>query len=183
MKEHLFQTLQAFENIPDQKHRYVSCRFYNKQYNFSLYVREDLKIYQYQIFRFEYASSDITIRGYAANKEIQRHPVSGRIVHMDFYLIDDPINHSIRIKLPIKYENLEKCSTIKLGGRLNITSRALEVRVFKGSTLPPYGTVDVSRFKDNESISLKDILLPDGVVPIKAKMAIATVMPSKGGEG
>jgi len=181
----LFTILEAFETILDHKHDYIRCRFYNRRHNFSLYVRQDIRVYLYQIFSFSHKDkSNQVIDGYAAVKEIQRHPVNNRIIHIDFYLIEQPMPESIRIKLPIKYENLEKCTTIKLGGRLNITSRELEVKILKDiKSLTPYATVDVSVFKDNENITLKDIKLPEGIIPIKQKLCVATVKPSKGGEG
>lgn len=171
-----FEVLHAFNEVPDHKHSYVLCSFYKKGVNRKLYVRQDLRVYKHKIMKLDHDS----LSGCVCVNEIQRHPVNDRIIHMDFFIIDDE-SGDVRIKIPLKFENLEKSSGIKLGGFLNITSRQIEVKVKKGS-LVPYIPIDVSPFAQEQSIRTKHIHFPEGIKPLRENLTVATVMPSKGSE-
>ena len=176
MSEQDFSTLSAFEQIPDSIHEYVRCRFYNKDLNIGLFVRRDITIYQHQVFRFEHGD----IKGFVSTKEVQRHPVNSRIIHIDFFVIPENFD-KVDIMLPLKFDNRDKSAVIKLGGFINITSRYIRVKVDKAS-LVPYISIDISPFKSEESIALHHIDFPKGVFPVKQKLTVATMMPSKGAE-
>jgi large subunit ribosomal protein L25 len=121
------------------------------------------------------------VNGFVSVKEVQRHPVNQRLVHADFFILDNDVNNT-RISLPMKYMNLDKSPGIKLGGFLNITSRDLPVRLASIKELVPYISVDMSGYEQEQSVRLKDMVFAAGIVPIRSDLTVATVMPSKGSD-
>jgi Ribosomal protein TL5, C-terminal domain/Ribosomal L25p family len=170
-----FETLDAYKDIPDTKYGYVCCVFYNKATNHKLYIREDMSLFKHKVMRCD------AVNGFVSVKEIQKHPVNEKLIHVDFYIIDQASNN-FRIRLPIKFQNMDKSQGIKLGGFLNITSRDLEVKVGSMADLTPYLSVDMTGYEQEQSVTLGNIMFSSNISPIRKSMTVATVMPSKGGE-
>ena len=168
-----FEILDTFETIPDTKYGYVHCIFYNKNINTKLYIRSDTVLYKHKVMRWN--------ERFVSVKEIQKHPVNEKLIHVDFYIIDQD-SSNFRIRLPIKFENMDKSQGIKLGGFLNITSRDLEVKVKSLQDLQPHLSVDMTGYEQEQSVHMKNISFSSNIIPIRKNMTVATVMPSKGGE-
>jgi hypothetical protein len=172
-----FDILHAFEAIPDTKYTYVLSMFYKKGVNTKLYVRSDLRIFKYKIMKLESS----VLNGFVQVKEIQKHPVNEKVIHIDFMLIEES-STSLRIPMPINFYNQEKSPGIKLGGFLKIMSRALEVHINKGQQLHPWLGVNMEGFQQNQLVKLSDIHFPEGIKPVRKELTVGIVTASKGGE-
>lgn len=174
--EHEFEILEAYDAIPDTKYKYVYCSFYKKGVNQKFYIRADSHLFKHKVMRCD------KVNGFVSVKEVQRHPVHERLIHADFFILDSDASNT-RMRLPLKYMHLDKSPGIKLGGFLNITSRDLPIKLSSVKELVPYIKVDLTGYAQEQSIRLKDVVFSSGIVPIRNDLTIATVMPSKGGEG
>lgn len=109
---------------------------------------------------FELKSSDPLLNGKSALvKEIQKHPLSGEVVHVDFQALRDDEEITVRVQLKITGES----KGVKLdGGILTVTQHDLGVsclpRLIPGSIV-----VDISDLGLGDNIHASDIKLPEGV--------------------
>ena len=58
-------------------------------------------------------------------KEVQYHPVSSNIIHVDFMRVQD--STKVTVEVPVNFLNKEKCIGIKQGGVLNTVRRSVEL--------------------------------------------------------
>ncbi|MCB2307236.1 50S ribosomal protein L25 [Clostridium estertheticum] len=84
-------------------------------------------------------------------KEIQRHPVTAKITHIDVQLVSK--DHEIKMQLPISYKGEENLSS----QRLQLQVQKSEVDVFgKMAIMPDALSVDVSQMALGDSITIKN---------------------------
>jgi large subunit ribosomal protein L25 len=85
-------------------------------------------------------------------KEIQFHPVTDRIIHVDFTEVftDKPVSISVPIKVSGDSEG------IKAGGKLRIRKRSLLVKGF-ANDLPESLPIDITEVKIHQSIKVGDL--------------------------
>lgn len=93
-------------------------------------------------------------------KDIQRHPVTNLITHVDFLRVD--MHKEIVTNIPLHFIGEEDNDTIRLGAILNQFITAIEVSCLPAN-LPNAIEVDVSNLEMNEHISLTGITMPKGV--------------------
>ncbi|MDD5575195.1 MAG: 50S ribosomal protein L25 [Candidatus Omnitrophica bacterium] len=93
-------------------------------------------------------------------KEIQSHPVSGDIVHVDFNEIS--LTKKIVVKVPVESVG-EPVGVKQDGGTLEHIIWEVEVECLP-TQIPEKLTVDVANMKIGDAVYLKDISLPAGVV-------------------
>lgn len=91
-------------------------------------------------------------------KEVQRHPVTGEVIHVDFLALEKGEEIEIEIPVIIKGEALG----VKMGGIIEVVSKHLTCRALP-DLLPPHIEVDVSELKIGETIHVKDLTPPQGV--------------------
>ncbi len=88
-------------------------------------------------------------------KEVQRHPISWDLLHVDFLKLSD--DQKVTIKIPVRYIG-EAFGVKNMGGVLLLNSRTVEV-----SCLPKYIldeiVVDVTELKLHETIHAGDLKL------------------------
>lgn len=178
MDSQKFDTLHAYESIPDEKYSYVNAMFYKKGLNVKMYIRSDLRIFKYKIMKLESPK----VNGYVQVKEIQKHPVNERVIHVDFMIIDET-SKSVRMPMPINYYNQDKSPGIKLGGFLKIMSREIEVYLSSVKDLHPWLGANMDGFKQNQLVKLADIHFPEGIKPVRKELTVAIITAAKGGEG
>jgi large subunit ribosomal protein L25 len=91
-------------------------------------------------------------------KEVQKHPLTSNILHVDFLKIsmDKPLETSI----PVVASGTAK--GIKEGGMLELVHRELEIRCLP-SLLPENITLDVSELSIGDAITVGDIPVTEGV--------------------
>jgi large subunit ribosomal protein L25 len=89
-------------------------------------------------------------------KEIQHHPLTSRILHVDFHEIS--LDRMIKVMLTVECVGTPEGVTSG-GGTLDIHTREIEVEC-KASDLVEQVEVDVSHLKIGDHISVADIQLP-----------------------
>ncbi len=111
----------------------------------------------------------------AVIKELQRHPVTGRFLHVDFYEID--MNRKLRVMVPIVPKG--KAKGEELGGMMQIIEREIEVFCLPRE-IPESLELDVSDLGIGDALHVKDIALPSGVeLPPGVNYTVVTVVSPK----
>ena len=94
------------------------------------------------------------IKRHVIIKEVQRHPVTGRLSHVDFMRVDP--THKVRVKVPIKLKGMPL--GVKEGGILDFTHREIEVECLP-SFIPAHVDVNVEHLKVGDSLRLDQVVL------------------------
>ncbi len=94
-------------------------------------------------------------------REVQRHPLTSELVHIDLYEVD--VNKPLQITVPIHF--LGKAEGVTLGGNLQPLMREITVECLPRE-IPEFVTADVSALKIHDSLHISDIPLPAGVKAI-----------------
>ena len=114
-------------------------------------------------------------------KDLQRHPLTGDVVHADFYEVD--MSAKLRVRVPL--ELVGKAAGVEFGGILQHVQREVEVRCLP-SDIPALIEVDVSHLGINDSLHISEVKTPPGVeIQYEANEPVAMVLAShcRGGEG
>ncbi|MDX2113386.1 MAG: 50S ribosomal protein L25/general stress protein Ctc [Alphaproteobacteria bacterium] len=131
---------------------------------------------EYRRGRFRSRLMEIKIDGkviQALPKDVQFHPVSDQIEHVDFIRVE--AGQPVRVQVPVKFSGQDKCAGLKRGGVLNIVRHEIEF-VCKPESIPASIELNVSTMDIGDSIHINDVKLPDGVTPvIKRNFTIATI--------
>jgi large subunit ribosomal protein L25 len=105
-------------------------------------------------------------------KELQRHPVSGSYLHVDFFQVD--LTQTITVSVPIHL--VGKARGVEFGGILDHPLRELEVECLPRA-IPESIEVDVSGLEVGDSIHVSDLRLPEGVeVMTDPELPVASVV-------
>ena len=108
-------------------------------------------------------------------KELQTHPVSGSLIHIDFYEVD--MKRQIKVMVPVVTTG--KSAGIEEGGLLNIVRRELEVFCLPGD-IPEAIEIDISELGIGDSIHLEDVPLGENVeVATDVNYTVVTVLSPK----
>jgi large subunit ribosomal protein L25 len=93
-------------------------------------------------------------------QDVQVHPVSGQVLHADFYVIEK--GKKLTVSIPLEFIGTSK-AVKDLGGTLVKALHEIEVEVLP-KDLPQHIEVDIEALVDFDShISVKDLKLPSGV--------------------
>ena len=94
-------------------------------------------------------------------RELQRHPATDRVQHIDFLRIREDV--AMHLHVPLHFINEDRCVGVKLGGgRLAHNLIEVEVRCLP-KDLPESIEVDVEALDVGASLHLSDLKLPPGV--------------------
>ena len=108
-------------------------------------------------------------------KELQTHPVSGHLIHIDFYEVD--MKRKIKVMVPVVTTG--KSIGVEEGGMLNIVRRELEVFCLPGD-IPESFEIDISELTMGDSIHLEDMPLGENVeVATDVNYTVVTVLSPK----
>jgi large subunit ribosomal protein L25 len=114
---------------------------------------------------------DATVRVVA----VQRNPVSGRLVHVDFAPVD--MRERIVITVPLTVAGADESPGVTEGGVLDQVAYEVEVESLPGD-IPQELMLDVSGLQIGDNLTLADVELPEGVELISDPEEIAaTVTP------
>ena len=112
-------------------------------------------------------------------QELQRDPVKGQILHVDFKAIrmDEPVEKEV----PLKLEG--EAPGEKAGGVLQQQLRYVEIRCLP-SQLPGEISVDVSNLEIGDVLTLAEVPLPEGVELLSDpdQVVVSVVEPQLGAE-
>jgi len=119
------------------------------------------------------ASSEV----FAVLKEAQNHPVSGKVVHVDFYEVAP--GQKFHLDVPVRIKG--KAAGTEFGGILEVNVHELEL-VCTPESVPESIEVDVTPLGLGQTIHLRDIVFPPGVTPVERNrsLAIVSVHSAKG---
>ncbi len=92
--------------------------------------------------------------------DIQYHPVSDKVVHVDFKRIN--VKEPVHVVVPVEVVNVDTSKGIKLGGVLNFAVRKVAL-VGLVQDIPEKITIDLSNLNIGESVHGSDLVLPKGV--------------------
>ncbi|MEK9604411.1 MAG: 50S ribosomal protein L25/general stress protein Ctc [Flavobacteriaceae bacterium] len=111
-------------------------------------------------------------------QDIQFHPVSDKILHVDFYQLAD--DKEVNMEIPVVIEGSAPGVMLE-GGTLVVSKRKLKVRALP-KNLPDFITVDISSLKLGNKISTAElesedftILHPDNTVVCKVRTSRASM--------
>ena len=106
--------------------------------------------------------------------DIQYHPVSDRVVHVDFKRID--VKSPVSVVVPVEIINTEISKGIKLGGVLNFAVRKVSITGLI-ENIPEKIIIDALDLNIGDSIHGSDLKLPDGITLglHQAELAFATI--------
>jgi large subunit ribosomal protein L25 len=139
------KSLRADGNIP--------CVLYGGEENVNFYVHENaLKdiVYTPSVYLLKI---DIDGKSYdAIMQDIQFHPVTDSVIHIDFIQVSD--DKEIGIRIPVKLTGDSK--GIKAGGKLRFIKRALRVKGL-AKDLPDTLNIDITKVGIGDSIKVADL--------------------------
>lgn len=105
-------------------------------------------------------------------KELQRHPVYGSYMHVDFFKVD--LTQKITVSVPIHFTG--KARGVEFGGILDHPLRELEVECLPRA-IPEFVEVDVSALEIGQAIHVSELRLPEGVeVKTDPTLPVASVV-------
>jgi len=92
--------------------------------------------------------------------DIQYHPVSDRVIHVDFKRID--VKSPVAVSVPLELANMDTSRGLKLGGVLNFAVRKVALRGLVHD-MPEKIVVDLANLNIGEVIHGTDLVLPKGI--------------------
>ncbi len=108
--------------------------------------------------------------------DVQRDPVTGQLIHVDFA----PVNMQERIEVTVPLHVVGESPGDEEGGVLQQVAFEVQVESLPGD-IPQELNIDVSTLGMNENLTLADITLPDGIVLISdpEEVAITVTAPTE----
>lgn len=121
----------------------------------------------------------------AVMQDIQFHPVTDKIIHIDFYQLFK--DKEVTMNIPVSLNG--NSPGVKNGGRLLFRKRKLIIKALPDN-LPDFFNVDISKLKIGDNIAVESllsddfsILHPDSTVVVQVKTARAAVETEEEEEG
>ena len=155
-------SLRAEDNVP--------CVMYMEKENLHFYAHENAfrgLVYTPDVFL---VNLEVAGKNYKAiMKEIQFHPVSDRLQHIDFMQVNE--DKPVTMDIPLKITG--ESPGVKAGGKLRVKRRNLKV---KGLTkhIPEHLTIDISGLSIGQSIKIGDLDYKDlEIIDNKRAMIVA----------
>src|SRR5215211_2227751 len=120
------------------------------------------------LYDVELGGQDLTARVV----DVQRDPVSGKLVHVDFA----PVNMRERIVVTVPLTVTGEALGVQQdGGVLDQVAYEIEVETLPGD-IPQEVTLDVSNLAMNENLTLADLELPEGVTLVSDPEEVAATV-------
>ncbi len=104
-------------------------------------------------------------------REVQRHPLTSALIHVDLYEVD--VTKTLQVTVPLHF--VGKAEGVTLGGNLQPLTREITVECLPRE-IPEFVDVDVSSLKIHDSLHISDLTLPANVkVIFDVDEAVVTV--------
>jgi large subunit ribosomal protein L25 len=124
------------------------------------------------LIRFQSATADLQQK-VALLREMQTHPVSGAILHLDFYEVD--LTQRLQVTVPLHF--VGKPVGVAEGGILQPILRDIQVECLP-TDIPQFIEVDVSALAIHDAIHLVDLQMPPNVTAVfETNDAVVSVLP------
>ena len=106
-------------------------------------------------------------------RDVQLHPVTDKVLHVDFQQVSE--QGEVRVRVPVRFINTERCIGIRRGGTLNVVRRNIEM-VCPVSSVPEAIYIDTKDLNIGDSVHIEQVALPEGAkVTIARNFTIAAV--------
>ena len=106
-------------------------------------------------------------------KDMQYHPVSGVLLHCDFYEVD--LTKKLRVDVPLHFTG--RAAGVVAGGILQPLRRQIEVECLP-QDIPEYVEVDVAPLDIHNTVHVSELQMPAGVEAIyDSDFTLVTVLP------
>lgn len=105
------------------------------------------------------------------------HPLSDIPVGVTF--VYRPVDEPVRVRVPIKVINEEKCVGLRQGGWVNMLHKAIDINVAPHVEPPLYVTLDIGGMSLKEKRMIKDLEFDrkgDGCAAVLADDTVATII-------
>ncbi|MGS0763199.1 50S ribosomal protein L25 [Syntrophomonas curvata] len=116
----------------------------------------------------------------AVVREIQRHPITGQLIHVDFWKVsmDEKINNTVGVYITGEEE------LIKKGGILQVGTKEIEVLCLP-QDIPEGLTCDVGTLEIGDKITAADLTVPAGVEMLSEPdtLIVTVLAPSRAATG
>ena len=109
-------------------------------------------------------------------KDIQYHPTTYQILHLDFQKMVP--GAPMTVNVPVEFLGVSDCVGIKLGGFLRTVIRQVKVSCLPDK-LPEVFTLDVKHLAIGQSQRLSAIAIPPGVKPLVDLREVAVVIAKR----
>ncbi len=143
---------------------YVPVSMYGKdQTPLNLSIEERLLVKEMKDKGFYSHLFEIKVAGNSQTvliREVQRHPVSDRPLHLDLLKVD--ASSVIKVDVAIRILNEEKSPGLKMGGVMSLLRHDLPL-LCSPNHIPEFIDIDLSGLKMGASVHLEDIKLPERV--------------------
>ena len=109
-------------------------------------------------------------------KDLQRHPVRGEAMHVDFLRVD--MTETIQSTVTLELQGADVAPGVTEGGVLSQETRELNIEALPGD-LPDVIVHDVSAMEMNDTLTLSAVTAPSGVTLLDdlEETVIATITP------
>lgn len=107
-------------------------------------------------------------------REVQYHPVTDKIMHVDFIELVD--GKDIRVDIPIKL--LGNSTGVRQGGKLSKSLRKLTVKA-NPKHIPDYISVNIESLDLGQTLKVKDITVPNVTILNSPNSAVASVKTTR----
>lgn len=162
-----------------RRHGKVPAVFYGPKRQAALITIDSKEFFQKvsalegsHLIRFQSAASDLADK-VALVKETQYHPVTGAVLHADFYEVD--MTKKLRVRVPLHFTG--KAAGVALGGILQPIQRDVEVECLPGD-IPEFLNVDVAALNIHDAVHVSQLQAPAGVtVCYDTDATVVTVLP------
>lgn len=112
-------------------------------------------------------------------KEQQHHPVRGDLQHLDLQQVD--LNQAIQAEVTVELTGDDVSPGVKQGGVLEHVTREVTVEALP-TDIPDSITLDVSEMEINDTLTLENLVAPEGVSLIAddpAEVTLVTLSPPR----
>ena len=109
-------------------------------------------------------------------KDVQRHPVRGEIMHVDFLRVN--MNETIQTTVVLELLGADEAPGVDQGGVLSQETRELNIEALPGD-IPDTIQHDVSGMEMNATLYLSELTAPDGITFLDdlEETLVATITP------
>ena len=161
-----------------RKAKNVPCVIYEKEQNIHFFAPE--LAFKDLVYTHETFLVDLNIDGQVYKtvlKDIQFHPVSDSIIHIDFIRIFD--DKQVVVSVPISVHG-DSVGVIA-GGKLNIKKRTLKIKGLP-KNLPEFVSVDITNLNILDSVRVCDLSVDNIEFMDMKKSVVVTIATSRGAQ-
>ena len=156
----------------------VPCVIYGKDENIHFFAPE--LAFKKLVYTHEAHLVDLNIDGKIYKtilQDIQFHPVSDKIIHIDFIKVFD--DKPVAISVPVSIHG--NSVGVMAGGKLNVKRRNLKIKGLP-KNLPEFISIDISNLKVHDSIKVSDLAIDNIEFLDIKKTIIVTVATTRGAQ-